>query len=372
MDIQVARFREVLGLLKPVVPRKTSLPILTNVLLKDGQAMATDLETMVIVSMPEVDNPCLIPYADVVKMLQYTQGGEYLHIETIDGKVSLKWSEGSSTFKSEDVEDFVPVPEFVPVAEAALNSDALIPALQSVLPYVATETNRPVLNAVTLVLGNPIEVAAGDGFRMAYQVLPLSFPHESTVIVPSSSIRALYELWEKTPRTLPSGDSLIPMIMAKKQVTIGIDGQAGLRFVFGDAATAVVKLIQGSPPAWLKLIPKDEPTLETHVIGSQLELAVRRAMNFAKDSSSIIRMVFNDDTATISAKKDDQEVESSIKTFSTKGTPSRVGLNANYLLDYLKGKDGVVTITLIREGAPVMFQHQKNPRVLIMPMHVQW
>ena len=30
MDVQVARFREVLGLLKPVVPRKTKLPILTK------------------------------------------------------------------------------------------------------------------------------------------------------------------------------------------------------------------------------------------------------------------------------------------------------------------------------------------------------
>ncbi|GAH35611.1 unnamed protein product [marine sediment metagenome] len=53
MDIQVARFREVLSLLKPVVPRKTALPVLTNVMLKDGQVVATDLETIVKIPVPE-------------------------------------------------------------------------------------------------------------------------------------------------------------------------------------------------------------------------------------------------------------------------------------------------------------------------------
>jgi DNA polymerase III sliding clamp (beta) subunit (PCNA family) len=373
MDVQVTRFREVLGLLKPVVPRKTKLPILTNIMLKDGQAVATDLETMVIVPMPEADITCLLPYTDVAKMLQYTQGGEYLHIEDDAGKVSLKWSTGSSSFVSKDVQEFPAVPEFVPVVEAPLNSDALIPALVSVLPYVATETSRPVLSGVTLVLGEPVDVAGGDGFRMAYQVLPLSFPQNTEVILPSSSVAALHLLWQKTPRPHSPADSLIPMVMAKKPVSVALDGdRGGMRFVFDQAATAIVKLIKGSPPSWIKLIPKEEPALQTCVMAGELELAVRRVMTVAKDNSGIVRMVFNDATATISAKKDDQEMESSIKTFGTKGAPNRVGLNASYLLDYLKGKEGIVTIALSGGTAPAMFQHQKDPRVLIMPMVVQW
>jgi DNA polymerase III sliding clamp (beta) subunit (PCNA family) len=362
----------VLGLLKPVVPRKTALPILTNVLLQDGQAVATDLETMVIIPVPEADVTCLLPYTDVVNMLQYTQGGEHLHILAESGKVRMTWSEGSSSFSSKDAKDFPPVPEFVPVAEALLDGDTLIPAMVSVLPYTATETDRPVLNGVTLILGEPIDIAGGDGFRMAYQVVPLSFPQNITIILPSSSVSALYHLWEKTPRTPPPSDSLIPVIMAKKQVSVAFDGKRGLRFVFGQAATAIVKLIEGSPPVWLKLIPKEEPALQLHLMAGELELAVRRALRVAKDGKGIIRMVFNDDTATISAKADDQEVESQVKTFATKGAPNKVGLSATYLLDYLSGKEGIVTIAMTTPGSPVMFQHQKNPRVLIMPMSVDW
>ncbi len=39
MDIQVARFREVLDLMKPVIPRKTAIAALTNIMLKDGRAV---------------------------------------------------------------------------------------------------------------------------------------------------------------------------------------------------------------------------------------------------------------------------------------------------------------------------------------------
>lgn len=372
MDIQVAKLREVLGLLKPVVPRKSSLPILTNVLLGNGQAVATDLETMVIIPVPEADDSFLLPYADVISMLQFTQGGETLHIEKKDGNVIMSWSEGKNSFPSKDAKEFPLLAEFVPVAEASLDGDILIPAMVSVLPYAATETNRPVLNGVTLEMGEPFQVVAGDGFRMAYQIVPLSFPKNVTAIVRLGSVGILNHLWEKTPRTPPSSsDSLIPVLMAKKQVSVAFDGKERLKFVFGKAATAVIKLVEGSPPAWLKLIPKGEPVLQSQVMASELQLAVRRVLKVAKGGSNIIRMVFDDSTVTISAAGDGQKIESQVRALSIKGAPNRVGLNANYLLDYLNGKEGIVTITWTGK-APVMFQHQKNPRVLIMPMRVDW
>jgi len=135
MDIQVARFREVLGLLKPVILRKTNLPALTYVLLKDGKAVGTDMETMVIVQVPEADIDCLFPYADVVKMLQYVQGLENLHIEPKDGKVTMSWSDGKSTFGTKDVNDFPSVPEFVPTVEADIDIDTLIPAMYEAMGF---------------------------------------------------------------------------------------------------------------------------------------------------------------------------------------------------------------------------------------------
>ena len=233
MEIRVTRFREVLEWLKPVVLRKPTLPVLKSILLRDGQAVATNLETMVIIPMPEADVPCLLPYADVAKMLRYVQGGEYIKVEVDGNKARLTWSEGSASFSSPDITEFPDVPEFIPEVEESLDSDTLIAALLSVLPYTATGNSRPVLGGVTLVLGETIEVAAGDGFRMAYHVLPLSFPQEMTAILPSGSLYALSQLWEKTPRYPSPSDNLISAIVAKKPVAIGFDGKSGLRFEFG-------------------------------------------------------------------------------------------------------------------------------------------
>jgi DNA polymerase III sliding clamp (beta) subunit (PCNA family) len=343
-------------------------------MVKDKQLVATDLETMVVLPLPEADDmACLIPYNDAVKTIQYIPGAETLHIELKDGRIVMSWSDGSMTLDTMKVEDYPAVPDFKPVSEASLDADTLIPAMFDVLGYAATETDRPVLNGVSLILGEPVEVAAGDGFRMAHKVLPLKFPLERILIVPSSSVRVLQLLWSKTPRTPPVTDSLIPAITAKKFSSVAVDEERGLRFVFGKSATAIVKLIAGSPPSWIQLIPKTEPKYRASVMGNELELAVRRAYKLAKEGAGIIRMVFKDGSAIISANHEGQNVESSISVISThKGDSSRVGLNAKYLLDYLKGKEGIVTITVTEEKSPVGFRYQAGPTVLIMPMFVQW
>jgi len=372
MDIQVARFRETLELLKPAVARKSNIKSLEHILLKDGQAIATNLETMVVTAMPEADLTTLVPYKDVAKVLQFTLGGEMLNIKVKSGKLSLSWADGSANFPVEDHKTFPDVPEFVPDTEESLDTDILIPALVSVLPYAATDTSRPVLAGVTLILGNPVEVAAGDGVRMADRVLPLSFPKNIITIVPSSSVAVLKHLWEKTPRTPPPSDELIPVLMSKKYARVAHDGKQGLRFQFDKNTTAIIKLVSGNPPDWLKLIPKEEPILQVRVLAQDIELAVRRVMGVALDEKGIVRISFSDDMATLSAKADGHEVESSFKTVESKGAPNKVALHASYLLQYLTGKQGLVTISWTGKNAPVAFHSLNDPRVLIMPMHVQW
>ena len=372
MDIQVARFREMLELLKPAVARKSKIKSLESVLLKDDQAIATNLETMVVIAVPEADLTSLVPFKDVAKVLQFTPGRELLHIEGKPGKLSLSWPDGSATFPVEDPGTFPDVPEFVPETEKSLNTDVLIPALVTVLPYAATGTDRPVLNGVTLILGDPIEVAAGDGFRMADQVLPLSFPKNIITILPSNSVAVLKHLWEKTPRTPPPSDALMPVLMAKKYAMVAHDGKLGLRFQFENNTAAIIHLVSGNPPDWLKLVPKEEPILQVHVLAEDLELAVRRVMGVALDESGIVRIAFKDDKATVSAKSDGQKVESSFETMDSSGTPNRFALNVSYLLRYLSGKQGIVTISWTGGSAPIAFRSQNNPRVLIMPMMAKW
>ncbi|MBA7516786.1 hypothetical protein ES705_08834 [subsurface metagenome] len=373
MDIQVNKLRELMELLKPAVPKKSALPITAYIRLGEGKAIATDLETMVIADLPEAEEPMLLPFASLAEMLKYIPGNETIKIEAQNKKVSLVWSGGTANYPTEAIQDFPLLPEMPTKAEGMIDGDTLIAAMLAALPYVATDETRPVLSGITLVLGSPIEVAAGDGFRMSHQVLGLSFPLEVKIIVPAHAVSILGHVFAKTPRTPPSSaNSLIPIVIAKRQLHIALAGENKVRLDLGRTASVVINLVQGSPPEWLKLIPKGEPMLQSQVFAPQLEASVKRVRAIAKDGKGIVRLVFADGNLTVSAKAEDQEISATMDTLNTQGEPGRTALNCTYLLDYLSGKQGFVIFSKYDDTSPVAFQYQNSPRVLIMPMFVEW
>lgn len=327
---------------------------------------------MVIYDLPEAAEPMLLPYASLADTLKYIPGNT-LRIEAQNRKLSLAWDGGTATYPTEDFQDFPVLPEMETRAEGLIDGDALIAAMQAALPYTATDTQRPVLSGVTLVLGNPLEVAAGDGFTMSHQVLGLSFPLEEKAIVPARSVSVLGHVFDRTPRTPPSTvDSLISVITAKRQIHLALIRDNKLRVDFGQSASVVINLIQGNPPEWLQLIPKGEPVLQSHLFAPQLEAAVKRVRDIARDGSGIVRMVFADSKLAVSATGEEQEIRATLDVISTQGEPGRTALNYAYLLRYLEGKQGMVTFSQYDQTGPVVFEYQKSPRVLIMPMAVQW
>ena len=372
MEIQVNKLRELMELLKPAVPKKSAIPSTAYIRLGEGKATATDLETMIIADLPEAEEPMLLPFASIAEMLKYVPGNEMIRIEAQNKKVSLAWSGGTASYPTEAVQDFPVLPEVPTRAEETIDGDTLIAALLAALPYGATEESRPVLCGVTLVLGSPIEVAAGDGYRMSHQVLGLSFPLDEKIILPAHAVRILGHVFSKTPRTPPSSaDSLIPIITAKRQLHMALAGENKVRLDLGRTASVVINLVQGSPPDFLKLIPKGEPILQSQVFAPQLEAAVKRVRAIAKDGKNIVRLVFADGNLTVSAKAEDQDISATVDTLNTQGEPGRTALDYTYLLDYLSGKQGIVTVSQYDKTGPVAFQYQNSPRVIIMPMYAE-
>ena len=372
MEIQVNKLRELMTLMKPVIPRKSTLKVTGYIRVGDGKAVATDLETMVIYDLPQATEPMLLPYTSLADTLKYIPGNT-LKIEAQGRKLSLEWDGGAASYPTEDVQDFPVLPELETRGEGLIDGDALVSAMQAALPYTATDTQRPVLSGVTLVLGRPVEVAAGDGFTMSHQVLGLTFPLEEKVIVPARSVSVLGHVFDKTPRTPPStADSLISVITAKRQIHIVLIGENKLKVDFGESASVVINLIQGNPPEWLQLIPKGQPTLQSHLFAPQLEAAVKRVRDVARDGSGIVRMVFADGKLTVSATGEEQEIRATLDVIRTQGEPGRTAINYTYLLRYLAGKQGIITLSQYPESAPLVFEYQNSPRVLIMPMFVQW
>jgi len=370
LEIQVTRMRDLLDLFKPVVPKKSSIKSTAYICFREGKAMATDLETMITASCPEAtgQEPLLLPFASLSEMLKYVPGTEMLQI-AIDNKMAkLTWHDGNASYPVEDPKDFpIPSPDLKASAEGDLDGDTLVPAMLAALPYTATETTRPVLNGISLTLGNPVEVDAADGFRLAHQVLGLSFPVEEKVVIPAKAVSIIGHIFAKTPREPSASDSLIKAITARRSLHVGlIDGK--IKVDFGKAYSVLARLAEGTFPNILQLLPKGEPILQSQVFAPQFEAAVRRLKGVAKDGKGIIRLDFANDTIKLSATGDDQEVSATLNTINSQGGPHSVGLDVKYLLEYFSKKEGIVIISRYDDSGPVSFQYQKSPRVLVMPM----
>ena len=102
MEIRVDKFRDTLNLLKPAIPKKTAIAILKSVLLDNGKAIAADLQTSVVIDLPEADGKCLVPHAEVSELLKFVPGNEKLTIEWAKKSISLSWDGGKAAYPAAD------------------------------------------------------------------------------------------------------------------------------------------------------------------------------------------------------------------------------------------------------------------------------
>ena len=369
MEVRVAELRDTLKLLQPVIPRKSSLPILANVLLKDGRVTGTDLETMVMVNLREVDGECLLPYKKALELLKYVPGNDWVTIEQEGKTVKLSWGDGNAEFEVAETKEYPEVRNIQPESEGTIDEgDSMVDSFQEMLTYRAREDTRPILSGVTVAFGETMEICAGDGFRMAYQMLPLAYPAESRVTIPAGSVSLLCTLWEKAPPPMPMSDSLVKQVISKRQLDISLSGER-LAARFGKI-TLLSNLIQGTAPNFSQPVPQDPP-LKVTAWAPELERCVNRVRGVAKDGNGAIRLSWSENKMTVSARNNENSASAEMDVLSFDGG-GRIAVSAKYLQDYLSRKEGVVTIGISSEKSPLLLRYGKTPLVVIMPMFVDW
>lgn len=366
MEVRVAELRDALKLLAPVVPRKPTLPVISNVLLKDGKVVGTDLETMVMLDVAGIDGECLLPQREALKLLKYVPGYDRLNIERSDGTVSLSWSDGNARFGVSTKDEYPDVRAIAPQSEGEIpDGDTFVSTLRAMLTYRARDEARPVLTGVTVNFGDTMEICAADGFRLARQVLPIPYPAEARAIIPAGSISLLCSLWDKMPPPPPAADDFISQILSKRPLHISLSDQR-LVIRFGKI-TLMSNLIQGTAPNYADLVPQDPP-IKVSLWAGELERCVNRVRTVNPEAA--VRLVWFDDRMYVSAKSDAGEVTAEMEAKTA--DVGKIGVAGKYLSEYLTGKQGVVTIAITDGQSPLLLHYANSPQVVIMPMFVDW
>ncbi len=256
-----------------------------------------------------------------------------------------------------------------------MDGDTFVSALLSVIGYTAKEISRPVLNGVAMEFGDRVTVAAADGFRLAVRELRLGFPQPAgvsqVVVIPAEAVRVLGKLWKKAPGTAQVDlfADIAQMAVAKRPMEVAVNA-AYIQARFGHV-TLLTKLIQGTFPNYRQLIP-NEFTSRVRVLDRDLERGCRAIEQVAKGGNNIVRLAWSDSTLSLSARAEETgEMNLSVPVM-TEGGEGKTALSVQYLLAYLRGKEGMVEICVNTPSSPILFHHSGAPLVVVMPMFVQW
>ncbi len=372
MEIQVLKLRNALGLLDSVIPKKSKIPILTNVHLKNGQIIATDSNKSVAIEMSEVQGECLLPYYELTKLLKYVPGHEELRIEQSDGKILLTWTDGKVTYAAKPIEDYPALPQMTNVQiKQTINGEHFVAGLLSVACYCAQEnSNTPILQGVTVLLGDQIDVMGTDGFRLATARLPVSIPavnETKSVVIPKETVYLLGDLWKRAPRNNREGTSVVDLVLPKTELELEVDASK-VKLHFG-IVSLCSRCIEGKPPNYHHLVLDYEPSVQLY--GPDLELALRRVQIPVKEGKAILHMIWDAGAMTLTADSEDAgniEVKFPVQTFS----PGKFALEYPFLLEYVRGKAGLITLCAKDHKNPILLRYLNAPTVVIMPRMVSW
>ena len=276
---------EGLAVVGRVVPTKSTLPVLSNVLLsaQNGELLlaANDLEKGVANRIPatvEREGQITLParlLQDYVALLDHGQKVS-LELNEKTHKVHLKCGRYEANVAGIDAEDFPPLPTVSGGSSLSMGAMVLKQAIAEVAFAAAPDDTRPVLAGVLMkVSGAEMTMAAADGFRLAVRSVTLSEPGpDLQMIVPSRTLN-------EVARLLPSDEAT--------QVTLSATAsQNQLLFAFG-RTEVTTRLIEGQFPDYQRIIPAES---KTTVVLSTMDFlrATRAAAVFARDNSNIVRL----------------------------------------------------------------------------------
>ena len=358
-----------LGLSQGVVEKKTTIPILSNVLVEaDGDRItltATDLELGIRVSCPArvakggagtiparrlLDYVRLLPDADI----QVKVGDNHW--------ANLVCGRSRTRIAGMSRESFPELPEMPePIAEIPIG--VLSGLIAKTIFAISAEESRFTLNgALLIVRPEGLTMVATDGHRLAMveSAVELGFAGQSyRALLPRKAMQEIQKL---------AGES-------EPDAKIRFAGDENhLFFELGDRMLLSRKLT-GNFPDFDRVLPKDHPHMVT-LSRTELRAAIERVAQFADERSRAIRIQLVPGELKVLANLSETGESEETLPSDYAGTQLDIGFNAQYLLDFLRAVNEESVQFRFRdpqsagELRPAGQAEGQNYRYVIMPMRI--
>lgn len=344
-----------------VVSTRTTLPILSNVLLqagKDGLSLTTtDLDVSVRCTVEaEVSKPgaTTLPARKFFSILKEVPINE-IEIE-VDKRNAASIRCGNSFYKIMGLaeEEFPRFPQAEGAKALKIGQAELRDMLRKTAYAVSSDETRYVLNGVFMSFkADKLTVVATDGRRLALveREIEVAKGEEAELIVPTKAVGELQRLLGD------SGD--VKLVVGENQII----------FTIGET-TLVSKLIEGTYPNFRQVIPteaKERIQLERET----LLAALHRASILASEKSQSVKLSFGKNTLTITATTPEVGEAKETLAINYKGKEIAIAFNPQYMMDPLRNLDeDEVFIELSDELSPGVLKVNAPFLYVLMPMRL--
>lgn len=205
MKIQVLRenIKPILNALVSIAPKKSTLPVLQNILIQaddDGiRVSATDLEiaaTMRVGGKVLQDGAITLPAPMLNDFVNDLQNG-VITIETDETeRAHISLGKSRATIAGIEADEYPNLPALDAPALTGIDGDAFKSAISRVVFCTSSETARPILTGVHLLISDTlVMLEAADGFRYSQANIELPEPgNYGNFIVPANAMRKLAAL----------------------------------------------------------------------------------------------------------------------------------------------------------------------------------
>ncbi|HEY6878847.1 MAG TPA: DNA polymerase III subunit beta [Polyangiales bacterium] len=386
MELSISKKDFLRGLARThaVADRKSSMPILSNVLLSADDSgvlrfAATDLYLAVSASAEaSVKRPGTVALSartlfDIVKNLP--EGEVKLGLDKHNA-VLLRSGKIKFRIPGMPGEDFPPLPSAGEGAFAEIDVNLLSQLIGLTQYSMSSDDTRPHLAGTLFeVDGRVVRMVTTDGHRLSKAEAPYEAPTRFSILVPSKGVAELKRLLEDAKsekRPVPEKGADKSELSPDGPAKVGVATVGGNAFFRGQDVQLSVKLADEQFPPYAKVIPQSH---SRRVIASRELLvdSLRRISLVASDKSGGVRLALEPGKLEIVSENPDVGEGSEELDVDFAGEKVAIGFNARYLLEALSAmSDDEVVIELGGELDPGVIKPVQDGRFVgvIMPMRI--
>ncbi len=335
-----------LSLSQGVVEKKTTIPILSNVLLEasgDHVALtATDLELGISCTCParvRKEGAGTLPARKLLDYVRLLPEGD-VQMKFLDNHwASITCGRSRTRIAGMSRESFPELPQ-MPEPIATLPMRLLASMISRTSFAISMEESRFTLNGALLVMRpDALTMVATDGHRLAYVQAggPAAPPSGGPVAVPAGAVE-IGEISQAFRALIPKKAMLeiVKLAESAESDTRGhFAGDDNHLFFQVGPRLLITRKLTGNFPDYERVLPKDHIHI-AKLQKDEIKSAIERVSQFADERSRAIRVQFsNGEVKVFSSSVESGDSEESV-TSEYQGPDLEIGFNAQYLLDFLR------------------------------------